>query len=44
MENLCVSPQCDFSSTQHGDLMSIEQQKTKLKLCVDVVQEVWGWA
>jgi len=42
LENLCLSPQCGFSSTHHGNNLTIEQQKAKLKLCLDVAREVWG--
>ena len=42
MENLCLSPQCGFSSTHHGNNLSVEQEKAKLKLCIDVARDVWG--
>ena len=42
LENLCLSPQCGFSSTHHGNNLSVEQEKAKLKLCIDVAREVWG--
>ena len=42
LENLCISPQCGFSSTHHGNNLSVEQQKAKLKLCIDTAKEVWG--
>src|SRR5436190_3857285 len=42
MENLCLSPQCGFSSTHHGNNLTVEQEKAKLKLCIDVAREVWG--
>ncbi len=42
MENLCLSPQCGFSSTHHGNNLSVEQQMAKLKLCIDTAREVWG--
>ena len=42
LENLCISPQCGFSSTHHGNNLTVEQEKAKLKLCIDVAQEVWG--
>lgn len=41
-ENLCISPQCGFSSTHHGNVMSEDDQKRKLALCVEVAHEVWG--
>jgi 5-methyltetrahydropteroyltriglutamate--homocysteine methyltransferase len=42
MENLCLSPQCGFSSTHHGNNLSVEQEVAKLKLCIDTAKEVWG--
>ena len=42
VENLCLSPQCGFSSTHHGNNLTVEQEKAKLKLCIDVAREVWG--
>ncbi len=41
LENLCLSPQCGFSSTHHGNNLSVEQEKAKLKLCIDTAKEVW---
>ena len=42
LEQLCLSPQCGFSSTVEGNALSIEEQKAKLRLVVDVAREVWG--
>ena len=42
LENLCLSPQCGFSSTHHGNNLTVEQEKAKLKLCIDTAREVWG--
>jgi len=42
LENLCLSPQCGFSSTHHGNVLSVEQEKAKLRLCIDTANEVWG--
>jgi 5-methyltetrahydropteroyltriglutamate--homocysteine methyltransferase len=42
MENLCLSPQCGFSSTHHGNNLSEAQELAKLKLCIDTAKEVWG--
>ena len=41
LENLCLSPQCGFSSTHHGNNLTVEQEKAKLKLCIDTAREVW---
>jgi 5-methyltetrahydropteroyltriglutamate--homocysteine methyltransferase len=42
LENLCLSPQCGFSSTYHGNSLTVEQEKAKLKLVIDTAREVWG--
>ncbi|MCG7335220.1 5-methyltetrahydropteroyltriglutamate--homocysteine S-methyltransferase [Sporosarcina sp. ACRSM] len=42
LEQLCLSPQCGFSSTHHGNELTEEQQWAKLKFIVDVAKEVWG--
>jgi 5-methyltetrahydropteroyltriglutamate--homocysteine methyltransferase len=42
LDQICLSPQCGFSSTQEGNALSVEQQIAKLKLVVDVAREVWG--
>jgi len=42
LENLCLSPQCGFSSTHHGNALSEEDQWRKLERVVEVAREVWG--
>jgi 5-methyltetrahydropteroyltriglutamate--homocysteine methyltransferase len=42
LDHLCLSPQCGFSSTHHGNNLSVEQEKAKLRLCIDTAREVWG--
>ncbi|MGH7335176.1 MAG: hypothetical protein ACREKS_21010 [Candidatus Rokuibacteriota bacterium] len=42
LDQLCVSPQCGFSSTLEGNEIAVEQQKAKLALCVELAREVWG--
>jgi 5-methyltetrahydropteroyltriglutamate--homocysteine methyltransferase len=42
IEQLCLSPQCGFSSTVEGNELSQEQQWAKLRLIVEVAEEVWG--
>jgi len=42
LEQLCLSPQCGFSSTVDGNALSIEEQKAKLRLVVETAREVWG--
>ncbi len=42
LEQLCLSPQCGFSSTVEGNALTIEQQNAKLRLIVETAREVWG--
>lgn len=42
LEQLCLSPQCGFSSTVEGNALTPAQQEAKLALIVEVAAEVWG--
>jgi 5-methyltetrahydropteroyltriglutamate--homocysteine methyltransferase len=42
LEQLCLSPQCGFSSTVEGNVITQEEQVAKLRLIVRVAQDVWG--
>src|SRR6516225_3989269 len=42
LDQLCLSPQCGFSSTVEGNVLSYEQEVAKLELIVKVAQDVWG--
>jgi 5-methyltetrahydropteroyltriglutamate--homocysteine methyltransferase len=42
LNQLCISGQCGFSSTEEGNDLTIDEQKAKLELIVDVASEVWG--
>jgi 5-methyltetrahydropteroyltriglutamate--homocysteine methyltransferase len=42
VEQLCLSPQCGFSSTVEGNALSHDQQAAKLELIVETAAEVWG--
>ena len=42
LKQLCLSPQCGFSSTEEGNILTIEAQWDKLKLIDEIVREVWG--
>ena len=42
VDQLCLSPQCGFSSTVEGNLLSYEQEVEKLRLIVETAAEVWG--
>lgn len=41
-EQLALSPQCGFASTEQGNSINEQEQWAKLQLCVDVSREVWG--
>ncbi|HWI35760.1 MAG TPA: 5-methyltetrahydropteroyltriglutamate--homocysteine S-methyltransferase [Burkholderiales bacterium] len=41
LERLCLSPQCGFSSTHHGNNLTPEEQWRKLSLVVETASEVW---
>jgi 5-methyltetrahydropteroyltriglutamate--homocysteine methyltransferase len=42
LDQLCLSPQCGFSSTVHGNNIAVEAQRAKLRLVVETAAEVWG--
>jgi 5-methyltetrahydropteroyltriglutamate--homocysteine methyltransferase len=42
LDQLCLSPQCGFSSTEEGNDLTSEQQWAKLRLIVETAEEVWG--
>ncbi len=42
LDQLCLSPQCGFSSTVEGNLLTYDEQVAKLRLVVEVASEVWG--
>ncbi len=44
IDQLCLSPQCGFSSTVEGNSLTPEQQRAKLALVVETADEVWGTA
>jgi 5-methyltetrahydropteroyltriglutamate--homocysteine methyltransferase len=41
LEQLCLSPQCGFASTEEGNVLSEEEQWDKLRLIVEIASEVW---
>jgi 5-methyltetrahydropteroyltriglutamate--homocysteine methyltransferase len=41
LDDLCLSPQCGFSSTHHGNQLTQEEQWRKLERVIEVSQEVW---
>ena len=42
LEQMCISSQCGFASHTGGNILTEEQQYAKLRLAVEVAQEVWG--
>lgn len=42
LDQLCLSPQCGFSSTTDGNALTYDNQVAKLRLVVEVAEEVWG--
>jgi len=42
VDQLCLSPQCGFSSTVEGNALTIDEEIAKLRLVVDVAHEIWG--
>jgi 5-methyltetrahydropteroyltriglutamate--homocysteine methyltransferase len=42
IEQLALSPQCGFASTEEGNTLTEDQQWKKLELCIEVANEVWG--
>jgi 5-methyltetrahydropteroyltriglutamate--homocysteine methyltransferase len=42
LDQLAISPQCGFASTEEGNTLTVEEQWAKLRRCVEVAQEVWG--
>jgi len=42
LEQLCLSPQCGFSSTVEGNNLTLAEEIAKLELVIETAQEVWG--
>ena len=42
LENLAISPQCGFSSTEEGNLLTEEEQWNKVKHLIEIAESVWG--
>jgi 5-methyltetrahydropteroyltriglutamate--homocysteine methyltransferase len=42
LDQLCLSPQCGFASTEEGNLLAEDEQWAKLRMIVDLADEVWG--
>jgi 5-methyltetrahydropteroyltriglutamate--homocysteine methyltransferase len=42
LDQLCLSPQCGFASTEEGNILAEDEQWAKLRRIVEVADEVWG--
>jgi 5-methyltetrahydropteroyltriglutamate--homocysteine methyltransferase len=42
LDQLCLSPQCGFASTEEGNILAEDEQWAKLRMIVEIAQEVWG--
>jgi 5-methyltetrahydropteroyltriglutamate--homocysteine methyltransferase len=42
LEQFCLSPQCGFASTEEGNVLAEEEQWAKLRMIIDLSNEVWG--
>ena len=41
LDQLCLSPQCGFASTELGNALSLQEQNAKLQLVVELAREIW---
>jgi 5-methyltetrahydropteroyltriglutamate--homocysteine methyltransferase len=42
LDQLCLSPQCGFASTEEGNVLAEDEQWAKLRMIVEIAGEVWG--
>jgi 5-methyltetrahydropteroyltriglutamate--homocysteine methyltransferase len=42
LDQLCLSPQCGFASTEEGNILAEDEQWAKLRMIVELAAEVWG--
>jgi 5-methyltetrahydropteroyltriglutamate--homocysteine methyltransferase len=42
LDQLCLSPQCGFASTEEGNVLGEDEQWAKLRMIVEVAEEIWG--
>jgi 5-methyltetrahydropteroyltriglutamate--homocysteine methyltransferase len=42
LDQLCLSPQCGFASTEEGNFLAEDEQWAKLRMIVELADEVWG--
>jgi 5-methyltetrahydropteroyltriglutamate--homocysteine methyltransferase len=42
LDQLCLSPQCGFASTEEGNVLAEDEQWAKLRMIVELADEIWG--
>jgi 5-methyltetrahydropteroyltriglutamate--homocysteine methyltransferase len=42
LDQLCLSPQCGFASTEEGNVLAEDEQWAKLRMIAELADEVWG--
>jgi 5-methyltetrahydropteroyltriglutamate--homocysteine methyltransferase len=42
LDQLCLSPQCGFASTEEGNVLAEDEQWAKLRMVVELAEQVWG--
>ncbi len=42
LDQLCLSPQCGFASSEEGNILAEDEQWAKLRMIVEIADEVWG--
>jgi 5-methyltetrahydropteroyltriglutamate--homocysteine methyltransferase len=42
LDQLCLSPQCGFASTEEGNILAEDEQWAKLRTIVELADEIWG--
>ena len=42
LDQMCLSPQCGFASTEEGNILAEDEQWAKLAMIVEIAREVWG--
>jgi 5-methyltetrahydropteroyltriglutamate--homocysteine methyltransferase len=42
LDQLCLSPQCGFASTEEGNILAEDEQWAKMRMIVELAEEVWG--
>ena len=42
LDQLCLSPQCGFASTEEGNVLAEDEQWAKLRMIVELAEEIWG--